>query len=265
MADTARIERVARHLFEGRKARTPFQWLAGDLKLDSLDEAYAAQTVLHRLWAADGQGRIAGWKIAVTSKAMMDLVGIDQPCVGAVLDGNIQATPAVVSLAAYQRLGLEFELAVRMGADVPAADAPYDAASIARYVDTVMPAFELIDDREADYAGFEAPSLVADNTWNGGVVLGPASTAWRDMDMAAVPVTLRYNGETETAVTGAAMGNPFTSLAYVANNLLGRGVALEAGHIVITGSTVKTRFAKAGDHAVYAIDGLGAVEATVTA
>lgn len=260
-----RAARIAGHLFKEGQARRPFQWLEGDLKPRSMAEAYAAQSALHALWRDAETGRLAGWKIAVTSKAMQELSGIDQPCVGGMLDVNMIEGPATISVSDYVRLGLEFELAVRVADDMFALPKPYDAAAARARVAAVMPAFELIEDRNADYADFEALSLIADNTWNGGVVLGEEIEGWQDVDWPAAPVTLDYNGGIETAVAGDAMGDPFAGLAAVANNLLERGLHLKAGDIVITGSTLKTRFAAPGDKARYAIDGLGDVEIAIVA
>ncbi len=169
------------------------------------------------------------------------------------------------SLADYGRLGLEFELAVRMGSTAGMRRQPYDAESIRDHVDAVMPAFELIDDRNADYDGFDAHSLIADNTWNAGVILGDAIPDWQSIDWTSQPVTLHYNGKIETAVTGDAMGDPFVALAVVANNLVERRLSLKQGDIVITGSTIQTRFAAVGDHATYQIDGFPGVELSVSA
>ncbi len=258
-----RAERIAERLFRENVDRAPFRWLEGDDRPGDLDEAYAAQSALIRLWETRGVGNVGGWKIALTSAAMQELCGIDQPCVGTVLAKNIFDGPKTVSAADYVRLGLEFELAVRMGAD--AVHGNYDADEIMKLAAAVAPAFELIEDRGADYAGFDAMSLVADNTWNAGVVLGPEIPDWRAVDWKTQPVTLDYNGKVERAVTGDAMGDPFQALAVVANNLHGRGERLKAGDIVITGSTLKTRFAEVGDRARYAIGELGAVELNVVA
>ncbi len=70
--------------------------------------------------------------------------------------------------------------------------------------------------------------------------------------------------EVETATTGAALGEPLNALAWVANVLGGQGRPLEAGMWVMTGSSLRTRFAEAGDRAVYTVEGLGSVEVTVT-
>ena len=73
-------------------------------------------------------------------------------------------------------LGLEFELGVRLGADLPASGAPYTRASVADAVAACMPAFELIEDRGADYGDLDAASILTDKCWCGGVVLGPEMT-----------------------------------------------------------------------------------------
>lgn len=263
--DDGRSERIARHLLQANDAKHAFEWLEGDLRPRSLAEAYAAQTALLDLWRETGHGRVVGWKIALTSKAMQEMCGVDQPCVGAILDRNVMEGPAKIRASDYLRLGLEFELAVRLGEDMDGGDHPYDAERARRHVAAVMPAFELIEDRAADYKAFDAFSLVADNTWNGGVVLGAEIPGWRDVDWTSAPVTLDYNGAAEHAVTGDAMGDPFAALAVVAENLLHRGMRARAGDVVITGSTLKTRFAAPGDRARYAIDGLGEVALTVVA
>ena len=64
-----------------------------------------------------------------------------------------------------------------------------------------------------------------------------------------------------SAVTGAAMGNPLNSLVWLANQRAVMGTTLEAGMVVMTGSTLATQFPKAGDRFVYEVEGLGTVEA----
>ena len=263
MTNTAKLERVARHLLAQHDRRERFEALSGDLSLESLEEAYHAQQALIALWEAGDRGPVGGYKIALTSTAIQELVGLNEPCGAAIFASTIHQSPADITLSDFVRLGLEFELAFRMGKDVPAAGAPYDAASIQDYVDTALPAFELIEDRDADYRNLDALSLVADNAWCGGIVLGPPSTAWRALDLATTPVLLSYNGSTETAVTGEAMGNPLNSLSFLANLLAGQGRSLRAGDVVMSGSTLATQFAKSGDHVVYTVEGLGAVELRV--
>src|SRR5207247_7149344 len=96
-----------------------------------LDDAYRIQDALHRLLAAAGRGEIVGWKIALTSKAMQQMTGVDQPAAGAIFSKVVHASPARIDLAAYHHLGVEFEVAVRLGDDLPATGGAWTRASVA--------------------------------------------------------------------------------------------------------------------------------------
>jgi len=264
MPDEARVARIARHIFEGHERRRRFERLRGELALASLAEAYEVQDAVHRLFRGAGWGELAGHKIALTSKAIQELCGVDQPAGGAIFARTVHPSPATVRLADFMHLGLEFELGVRLGADLPAAGAPYTREGVAAAVATCMPAFELIEDRGADYGDLDAASILTDKCWCGGVVLGPEVADWRHLDLTSAAVDLVWNGEAvDRGVTGAAMGHPFEGLAWLANLLASRGRGMKAGEIVITGSALRTRFPEAGDEVTYRIDGLGAATVRV--
>lgn len=262
MIDQPRAERIAEHIFAAHERRARFERLRGELAPASLEEAYVVQDAVHRRFSEAGWGPLGGHKIALTSRAVQELCGVDQPAGGAIFARTIQRSPATLALAGFVHLGLEFELAVRLGRDLPAAGAPYGRASVAPAVATCMAAFELIEDRGADYGDLDAASILTDKCWCGGAVLGPEVAGWRGVDLAAAPVELVWNGEVvDRGTTGAVMGHPLDSLAWLANLLASRGRGMRAGEIVITGSALATRFPRAGDEVTYRIAGLG--EATV--
>lgn len=259
---------VARHFLEEHAAGAPYRTLEGALALNDIEEAYRAQQVFVDLSLKARGAAIAGYKIALTSAAMQAFVGVDHPLLGAILDDTIRTAPgqtapgqtalAEISLSKFQRVGIEFELALRLGRPVPSGS--YDAETIAPFVDAVIPAFELIEDRNAIYENFDVKSLVADNAWSGGVVLGEPVTDWRGFDLTSTPTRLESGGEVEAATTGAALGNPLTALAWAANELSAQGRPLDAGMIVMTGSTLKTRFPGPGEHFLYEVEGIGSVQ-----
>jgi 2-keto-4-pentenoate hydratase len=265
MTDRATVARIARHIFEGHEGRRRFERLRGELAPASLDEAYEVQDEVHRLFREAGWGELAGHKIALTSRAVQELCGVDRPAGGAIFARTVHASPATIRLADFMHLGLEFELGVRLGADLPPSGSPYTRESVAGAVATCMPAFELIEDRGADYGDLDAASILTDKCWCGGVVLGPEMAEWRSLDLARAPVELLWNGEVvDRGVTGAAMGHPFEGLAWLAELLASRGRAMKAGEIVITGSALRTRFPEAGDEITYRIAGLGETNVRVT-
>jgi 2-keto-4-pentenoate hydratase len=266
MIDQAKAERIARHIFEAHERRARFERLRGELAPASLEEAYAVQDAVHRQFFAAGWGELGGHKIALTSRAVQELCGVDQPAGGRIFVRSFHTSPMTLRAGEFMHLGHEFELGLRLGRDLPAAGAPYDRASVAPAVATCMVAFELIEDRDADYADLDAASILTDKCWCGGVVLGPEIADWQGLDLAAVPVELLWNGAVvDTGVTGAAMGHPFEALAWLANLLASRGRAMQTGDIVITGSALKTRFPAVGDEVTYRIAGLGETTVRVVA
>lgn len=257
---------AARLCFEMHRSRTRYRPLADAIRSGPLEEAYRIQDALHGLMRDSGRGDIVGWKIALTSQAMQRMTGIDRPVCGAIFASTVHASPAQRSLAAHHHLGVEFEVAVRLGADLDAGDGPWTRASVADRVQACMPAFELVEDGDADYATLDAFTLVAQNTWNGGVVLGEPLLDWRGLDLASARTRCWIDdlpaGEGRA---GDALGHPLEAVAWLANRLNARGGALRAGMIVMTGSSITTRFPTAGQRLRFVIDGLGEIAMQVTA
>ena len=260
MLTTETIDATARTFLEAHRSRTRYLPLDPAIRSAPLEEAYRIQDALHRLMAGAGWGEIAGWKIALTSKAMQQMTGVDQPAAGAIFSKIVQPSPARVDLAAYHHLGVEFEVAVRLGDDLPASGPPWTRASVAGRVAACMPAFELVEDGNADYKMLDAFTLVAQNAWNGGVILGSPVTGWRGVDLEN-SVTRCWINDTPGGhgKTGDALGHPFEAVAWLANLLNRRGGLIRRGMFVMTGSSITTKFPAPGDHVRFAIDGLGEV------
>jgi 2-keto-4-pentenoate hydratase len=263
-ADT-RIAQAAQFLLEEHRARKPFGPIPASCAARTVDEAYAVQEAFHALMVAT-HGPVAGYKIALTTPVMQHMVGFHEPGSGAILAKTIQQSPCTIRSTDYGRLGVECEIAVRLEADLPVTPAPYSRDQITAAISTVMAAFELIDDRNADYAQF-APqilSIIADNAWNGGIVLGPPATNWRTIDLAAVQGTMAIND----AVVGEGygrdvMGHPLDALVWLANGLAQRGKRLSRGMVVMTGSIVTTKFVHPGDTVRFWVEGLDEVRLSV--
>ena len=235
MENNARLNAMAQWMWEARQRRLPYRNLPDALHPASIAEAYAAQEVYYRL-AEPIYGAVGGAKIATTTKVMQQLMGINHPCGGAIFARTIHVSPATLRTDDFVNLRIESEIALKLGADLPASGAPWTRDKVAPAVAGAMPAFELIEDRNADYAHTEAASLIVENCWNGGVVVGapkPVSCA------ALVGITGRLTIGGKPAGEGAAE-DPFATLAWLANNFAERGRDLTAGMVVITGSLIPT-------------------------
>ena len=256
------IARRADHLVAEHRAWRRFEPLTGELALASLDEAYAVQ----RAFVADlliaQHTQLAGYKIGLTSPRMQALCGIDSPIAGRVLANRLLPDDVTLRRRDFGRLGIEFEIAVRMGRDLPPGGAPYAYAEVATAVAAVAPAVEVVDDRNAVYQGLDMASLVADNSWNAGLVLG----RWRDRwpDLAEVPGRVALNGEPCDEGHGRdVLGHPFHALTWLANHLAAQGEFLRAGDVVATGSLVPTRFPDGPQRWHYRLGDLGDIDFTV--
>lgn len=255
---------LAGRLFAENAGGRPFRPIRDADRPASLEGGYRVQALLNRRYEDAGRGRPVGYKVGLTSEAMRNMCDADQPMSGVIFSSTVRRSPARIARADFVHFGIECELAVEVGRDFGPEDASFTLDDAKARVAACMPAFELIEDRNADYANLDVLSCIMDNSWCGGIVLGERRSDWRALDLGNTPASLTLNDEPpEHALTGAAMGNPLNSLLWLANQLAGRGTTLEAGMIVMTGSTLATRFPEVGDRFVYEIEGLGAVEATI--
>ncbi len=252
MDNSDRVNAMARWMWDARQRRLPYRNLPDELRPASIAEAYAAQEAYYRL-AEPVYGSVGGAKIATTTKVMQQLMGIAHPCAGAIFARTIHTAPARLHTADFVNLRLESEIALKLGADLPASGAPWTREAVAPAVAGAMPAFELIEDRNADYMRAEAASLIVENCWNGGVVVGTPKS---------VPVAALAGIAGRLAIGGKTIGagsaeDPCATLAWLANHLAERGRGLKAGMVVITGSVIPTVSIGSGERAVFTVDGLG--------
>ena len=189
----------------------------------------------------DRHGEAAGYKVGLTSAAMQKFCGIDHPIAGVVLASRVLRSGASVRRADFGRLGLEFEIAVRIKSDVPATRAPLTADAMRPHIGGVCAAIELVDDRGADYANLDVRSLVADNSWNGGIVLSELQTIWPDLERRARARHQRPRCDRRRPRPRHSRAS--LQFGRVARHALAsRGEGLKAGQVVMTGSVMKTVF-----------------------
>jgi len=254
------VDQIAERLQRDHEDRVRFTPLMREAGISNLGTAYGVQDAfVQRLLAREGAVP-AGYKIGLTSPRMQEMCGIGHPIAGVVFDTRIHPSGLAASLAGHVHLGVEFEIGIRVGRDMGAGSLPQDLAEIGERVAAICPALELVEDRNADYGDLDVLSLIADNSWNAGAVLGPFVTEWPDL--AAVRGTVELEGVQIDGGQGReVLGHPFEPLLWLARHLAGRGEVLRAGQIVLTGSLVRTRFPSAGQHYRFSLAGIGAVEA----
>jgi 2-keto-4-pentenoate hydratase len=252
---------AAEKLLAAHKARERFKTLGAPQAPAAIADAYDIQDKYVALLQRE-HGDAVGYKVGLTSATMQAFCGIDHPIAGVVLAKRVHQSGASVRRSDFGRLGLEFEIAVRIKSDVPATRGPFTLATIAPHIGGVCAAIEIVDDRDADYAGLDVLSLVADNSWNAGIVLSEFATTWPDL--AGVLGRATRNGVAIGEGHGRdILGHPFHSVAWLASQLASRGVGLKAGEVVMTGSVMKTVFPDAEANYRFELEPIGFVEVQV--
>jgi 2-keto-4-pentenoate hydratase len=137
----------------------------------TLADGYTVQEALHQRLESQGALR-RGWKIGCTNKVLQDLLGIPHPCAGGIMAHNTANSGAVLPWSAYMRPGIECEVAFEIGEDLPQSKTRWTRDAVLERVAAVMPAIEVVDDRYTDHTAVGTPSLIADDFFQAGAIMG---------------------------------------------------------------------------------------------
>jgi len=209
-----------------------------------VDDAYRIQldNIALRLTAG---ATIVGHKVGLSSEAMQQMMGVDEPDYGHLLS-DMRLTEDVPADAGRWLLPrVEPEVGFILGADLPGEDCTED--DVLQATEAVTAALELIDSRIVDWR-IALADTIADNASSAGFVLGAARVKPADVDLKNIPVTL-YRNDEEVGVgrSDAVLGNPVTTVAWLARKVASFGVRLKAGHIVLPGSCTRAIDVRPGD------------------
>jgi 2-keto-4-pentenoate hydratase len=261
MAMDNNVLAAAQMIAQARRNRMPLKALPQDLAPRDEADGYRVQRAVHDL-LLPRTGPLVGYKIGCTSAVMQRYLNIPHPCGGGVFARGVHDSGAALRFGDFVRVGVECEIAVRLGRDLVASQAPFTAETVAEAIEAYLPAIEIVDERYAGWETMGAPTLIADDFFAAGCVLGAAVQRQDAPDLLAVVGRAIVNGAEVARGTGAdVLGHPHHALAWLANHLAEEGRRLHAGQIVLTGSLVKTIWLAAGDRVTMELEGLGRVEA----
>ena len=266
--DDAAIGRAASLIGSARLARRPLVSLPAECRPSDERDAYRVQEAVNRFLTTSGAGPLAGHKIGCTSPVMQAYLQIQNPCAGGVFANTMHHGIGTFRTADHVRLGVECEIAVQLSADLDGRRSGPGTrggrAAVADAVGAVMASIEVVDDRYADYRTIGTATLIADNFFNAGGVLGDAVGDWRRLDLASLTGRMLVNGREVGWGRGRdILGHPLEALAWLMGNMASRGQALNRGDFVTLGSMVTTQWVGAGDTVRIEIDGLGEAFATI--
>jgi 2-keto-4-pentenoate hydratase len=245
MSDTA--ARAAALLLAARHDRALLlDNLPPELRPADRADAYAIQQRV-----AESLGPIGGWKV---SPVQPD----GPPMCGFLPAAGLFASPATLPDGFSRLRGIEAEVAVRIGRDLPPRATPWSREEVAAAIATFHPAIEVIDSRFVEPAALELITNVADTQAHAGFVYGAPVAAWHGIDLAAERVEQFVDDRLDATHTGHPGGDLLGQVVWLANEGSAWAGGLKAGQFVTCGSwtganrvgagaRVRVRFASLGE------------------
>ena len=223
----------------------------------TIDEAYAIQ--IQRVEAATSKGEvISGKKIGLTSLAMQNLLGVDQPDYGHLFHSMEVPNEGIVSLSKLFQPKIEGEIAFVLKKDLVGPNVTVE--DVLDATDYVIAAIEIVDSRIKDWK-ISLVDTVADNASCGLYVLGSKKVNVNDIDLKAIHMELIKNDELINEGKGTdVLGNPAFCVAWLANKLHEYNVTLKSGEVILSGALSAAVVAEPGDKFTASFNTLGEVK-----
>jgi 2-keto-4-pentenoate hydratase len=257
--ETDQVDAAAGALLGAYSSGVPVAPLTARYPGLTVHDAYAIQQAQVAAWTAAG-AEVRGHKVGLTSAAMQEQLGVDQPDFGVLTDTMFLTEGVTADYGKFLQPKAEPEIAFVLGR--PLRGPGVTVASALAAVDFVLPALEIIDSRVADWK-ITLADTVADNASSGAVVLGARPVKPDALDLSLVGCLIHRNGRLAgTGAGGAVLGSPVNALVWLANTLGQRGVTLEAGHVILPGSVCAAIPFGPGDTVSAVFDRLGSVSIT---
>lgn len=250
---TAGIESYAQHLAGSWVKNEGVQPITGLDPDITVDEAYQVQLHTIQKHVDDGQ-RITGKKIGLTSEAMQEVLGVDEPDYGHLLDKMEFENGGTIPSDYVLQPKVEGEIAFILKEDLTGLHVT--SSDVLKATDSIVPALEIIDSRIKDW-NITLADTIADNASSGLYVLGGNPQRITDLNLKEIEMKLYKNGVLQnTGVGAAALGDPVRCVAWLANKLAAYGITLKAGEVILSGALSAAVEAEPGDHFYASFDGL---------
>ena len=202
---------------------------------------------------------VVGHKVALTTRAAREHLGVHEPCYGCVTANYVYANDADVPVGSLANPHIEAETAFVLGEDLRGPGVtPIDVMRATR---GILPALVLVD-LKVEGAGIQAADVIIHNALHGGLVAGSRLYPLGRLHLQYEGVTVEHNGALHGSGTGfEVMGNPINPIVWLANKLAEHGGFLKAGEVIISGSMVEPVRVRPGDYVRATYSRLGSVGA----
>lgn len=229
---------------------------------DDMASGYAVQDRLAaQLVDSGARGPVAGYKVALNSAMLMQRFGVREPVSARLFQDQRRDSPAALRRDAYRQFAFEPEISALIASDIPTVRT-HDRASVAAHIARLVPSLELLDMRDIDFGAARVPDFIAQNISNVGIAVGGPGIVPSAFDALSVTTTVTYDGQPVAEVTNAAPQHPLDVIAWMANHLAARGLALRAGMVVLCGTHTPIQYPPAAVQEIrVTMSGLGEVVA----
>jgi 2-keto-4-pentenoate hydratase len=250
------IDAAAAALWQARTDRSPIAPISQTFGIASLQDAYKVSSANVSRHSGAGH-RIVGKKVGLTSKAVQQQLGVDQPDFGTLFDDMEYLNGQAIPTARLMQPKIEAEVAF-----VLAHDLPQKSPSWSEFIHSIgyaLPALEIVDSAIADWK-ISLVDTVADNASCGLYVLGDQPSPLGAVSLGNLGMQMTVNGITASVGTGAAcLGHPLRAAYWLAQSLAALGDGLRAGEVILSGALGPMVPVKAGDIVQADLGSLGSV------
>ena len=255
--DEDTVAALAQEVVAARRALHPLRAI---LPPAPLEDGYRVQTAANTILEEE-LGQRVGFKIGGTTQPMRDYILVPEPVTGAVFATSLYPDGATLRLGDYVRVGLETEIAVRLGRPMPPRADPYGRDDALAATQEIMAAIEIVDDRYADFRKAGAATIVAGNAFGAGLLLGRPRRDFAGLDLAGLRArTMRDGSEVASGSAVALLGHPMEAVAWLANQRSRAGDGLPSGTIITLGSITPVFWIDEPGRWRIEVESLGAVE-----
>jgi 2-keto-4-pentenoate hydratase len=218
---------------QARTHRPGWPGLEQSLRPTTIEDGYRLQAAIHARLEAEGD-KCVGWKVGSTSASGQKSFGIQEPVYAGLLASDRSPSLAHALGRKLTKPSLECEIAMVLRHDI---DPAMSDASIADAIAACHIGCEIIDNHYGDPMALGVPTLIADDFFQVGFVIGPENTAWRTQDLTTAAGFIEIDGQRRTGSVKDVL-TAFESLRWLATALACNGLSLRAGEIVLTGTLV---------------------------
>lgn len=248
------LHAAALALRAARSARKPIARISTTFGLSGIDAAYAVAELNTRAALAAGR-RVLGKKVGLTSRAVQQQLGVDEPDFGVLLDDMEFLDGDNVPMSRLAQPKVEAEVAFIVGRDLDAG-----APSWSEFLCSLayaLPAIEVVDSAIKGWQ-ITLVDTVADNASSGLYVLGQQPVAIGQLAGEELGMQMAVNGAVVSVGSGAAcLGHPLRAAYWLARTMAARGQPLRAGEVILSGALGPMAPVAGGDLVQVRIGGLG--------